>query len=838
MSNDSAAWAALPTRLRWLTAGTVAAAALRLAFGTTPAVSVATIGWFFGLLLVSSISATFKVRLPLTGGGSTMSLSYAVDFAALLLVGPDLACVAAALSTWSQTTFRVRRRNPPHQVLFSMAAVVLATAAAGQAYVGLGGGLDALPLTYALAVAGAAGAYFIVTTSLIALAVAWSRNAPPLAVWHADFLWTAPGYVVGAAAAAAFVAALGHVSAIVLLLAVAVPALLTYRSYHVYFERLADEQRQVREVSDLHLATVEALAAAIDAKDNAFTQHVRRVERLAGRLAQALGMSESEVRGVKTAALLHDIGKLAVPEYILSKPGPLTAEEFVRVQAHPRVGAEIISNVPFPYPVVPLVRSHHERWDGSGYPDGLAGEDIPLGARVISVVDYYDALTCDRPYRRAVPEAVALATLQDEAGRALDPRVVGAFITLMPELIAEGVPEAEPRASGPGTGATAMGSAHRTLTPPRAGEPRHVFDDIARAHRELYVLYEIAQSMGRSLGVADTFTLVASRLGALVPYSACALFLKVEGASSVRCAEASGVDAAMLRELMLPLGSGNVGWAVRERQALLNGEAGLDFVVGEVAGESRLRAALVTPLSFNDECIGALAVYHAEVDAFKPEHQRFLERVGEQAAAVIYHSMLFERTREDSLSDLVTGLPNARFLKMHAATEIARARRGTRPLSLIVFDLDEFKGINDHYGHPTGDAALKSVAQLLAAALRPYDVCARYAGDEFVIVLADCDAAEAEAKRRELQQAADRGPVDLGVARVQLRLSAGCATFPADGEDYQSLLARADHRMYQDKAGRRDRRPRGELSSSRSVAIPGIPGTAVAPATMPGRDVA
>jgi putative nucleotidyltransferase with HDIG domain len=411
MGNDSAAWSRLPSRLRWLTILTIAAAAVRLAFGTTPAASVATIGWFLGLLLVSSISATFKVRLPLTGGGSTMSLSYAVDFTALLLVGPDLACVAAALSTWSQTTFRVRRRNPPHQVLFSMAAVVLATAAAGQAYTLLGGqayqlagdALDAQPLTYALAVAGAAGAYFVVTTSLVALAVAWSRKASPIAVWNADFLWTAPGYVVGAAAAAAFVSALGHVSALVLLLAVAVPALLTYRSYHVYFERLADEQRQVKEVSDLHLATVEALAAAIDAKDNAFTQHVRRVERLAGRLAQALGMSESDIRGVKTAALLHDIGKLAVPEYILSKPGPLTAEEFARVQAHPRVGAEIISNVPFPYPVVPLVRSHHERWDGSGYPDGLAGENIPLGARIISVVDYYDALTCDRPYRRAVP---------------------------------------------------------------------------------------------------------------------------------------------------------------------------------------------------------------------------------------------------------------------------------------------------------------------------------------------------------------------------------------------------------------------------------------------------
>ena len=485
-----------------------------------------------------------------------------------------------------------------------------------------------------------------------------------------------------------------------LLLAVAVPALLTYRSYHVYFERLADEQRQVREVSDLHLATVEALAAAIDAKDNAFTQHVRRVERLAGRLAQALGMSESEVRGVKTAALLHDIGKLAVPEYILSKPGPLTAEEFARVQAHPRVGAEIISNVPFPYPVVPLVRSHHERWDGSGYPRRPGRRGHPARR-----AGHQRRRLLRRPHR-----AIALSPRRAGSGR--DRHAAG-----------RGRPRARParrrrlhrddagadrrrrarggaaRASGPGTGATAMGSANRTLPPPRAGEPRHVFDDIARAHRELYVLYEIAQSMGRSLGVADTFTLVASRLGALVPYSACALFLKVEGANSVRCAEASGVDAAMLRELLLPLGAGNVGWAVRERQALLNGEAGLDFVIGEVAGESRLRAALVTPLVFNDECIGALAVYHAEIDAFKPEHQRFLERVGEQAAAVIYHSMLFERTREDSLSDLVTGLPNARFLKMHATT---RDRAGAARQPAAVADRVRPRRVQGHQRSRTG----------------------------------------------------------------------------------------------------------------------------------------
>ncbi len=832
MSSDLEQWATLPVRLRWLTAIAIGVAALRLVTATGPSLDPESTAWFIGLLLISCVCATFKVRLPLPRGGSTMSLSYAVDFTALLLLGPDLACVTGALSTWSQTTLRVVRRNPPHKVLFSMAAVVLATASAGEVYALMGGpeaGPPGVSGVFVVAVLAATTAYFLVTTGLVAVAVAWSRKERPFDVWHGNFLWTAPGYFVGSVTAAVFVLALGQAWVLAAILGV-VPFLLTYRSYTVYFRRLENEQRQVQEVSDLHLATVEALAAAIDAKDNAFTQHIRRVERLAERLARELGMSEADIRGVKTAALLHDIGKLAVPEYILSKPGPLTPEEFTRVQAHPRVGAEIISNVPFPYPVVPLVRSHHERWDGGGYPDGLVGESIPLGARVICVVDYYDALTCDRPYRRALSEDEALATLRHEAGRALDPRVVETFVALMPRLAAEGLLRPLPppsRAAEPGD---------QKAADARAAEGQaHVFDDIARAHRELYVLYEIAQSMGRSLGIADTFALVASRLGALVPHSACALYLRAEDdTGGVRCVEASGLDAEHLRGLCMPLGTGNAGWVVRERQPLLNGDVSADLVASNLEFATSLRSVLVTPLVFHDDCIGSLAVFHTQPQAFRPEHQRFLERVSEQAAAVIFHSILFERTREDSLTDLVTGLPNARFLKMHAATELARAKRSGRALSLIVFDLDEFKGINDTYGHPIGDAALKSVSTLLSRALRPYDVCVRYAGDEFVIVLSDCTAAEAESKRRELQATAEGGLFDLGPVKLPLRLSAGCATYPADGDDYQGLLARADHRMYQDKAQRRSKR-----ASERTVAL-ASPGAGVPAAPQPAgsREVA
>ena len=213
-----------------------------------------------------------------------------------------------------------------------------------------------------------------------------------------------------------------------IVLLVAAPLYVTYRSYRIYLGRLEDHQRHLREVSDLHLASVESLARAIDARDQTFDRsarpndnHIRRVQAMAAALAQDAGMSQNDVEGVRVAALLHDIGKLAVPEHILTKPGRLTPDEFDRVRTHPAIGAEIIRAVPFPYPVAPYIQSHHERWDGSGYPDGLKDESIPLGARVLAVVDYFDALTTDRPYHRQMGHDEAIGVLQAEAGRALDP---------------------------------------------------------------------------------------------------------------------------------------------------------------------------------------------------------------------------------------------------------------------------------------------------------------------------------------------------------------------------------------------------------------------------------
>src|SRR4026209_260354 len=233
--------------------------------------------------------------------------------------------------------------------------------------------------------------------------------------------------------------------------------------------RIEDEERHVQQTSDLHLATIEALARAIDAKDQTTQLHIRRVQVYAAGLAKAAGLSADEIQGVKTAALLHDIGKLAVPEHILSKPGPLTQEEFQKIRVHPQVGAEIIAAVPFPYPVAPLILSHHERWDGKGYPSGLRREQIPLGARILTAVDYFDAVLAERPYHKALPFDAALALLQQESGKALDPQIVETFVRLPPKLQQEAA-SLEPMLP------------RRELVPlPRSpvSEKKNVFDDIA-----------------------------------------------------------------------------------------------------------------------------------------------------------------------------------------------------------------------------------------------------------------------------------------------------------------------------------------------------------------------
>jgi diguanylate cyclase (GGDEF)-like protein/putative nucleotidyltransferase with HDIG domain len=795
----------LPLAARVYVAAVLAAGVTTVLLSAPPRIANPVL--FIILLCCSSLASALKVRLTLGTGNSTMSVSYAVHFASLLLVGTNETLIIAATGAWSQCTFKTGGRpTATHRTLFSIASTVITVKASGTVYTWLGGA----PPSQALALVdlarpllGAVVTHFLCGTILVAAAIGASTRQSMVRVWIENFLWSAPSYVVGAAAAAV-AATIVHNGGYWMALLAAAPPYFIYHTYKVYMGRIHDQQQHVQQVSDLHLATIEALALAIDAKDQTAQSHVRRVQVYAAGLAGALGMTANEIQGVKTAALLHDIGKLAVPEHILSKPGPLTHEEFQKIRIHPQVGAEIISGVPFPYPVAPLILSHHERYDGKGYPSGLKGDEIPIGARILSVVDYFDALVSERPYHKAMTVEGALGLLQQEAGKALDPRVVQMFSDMYPSLAAEAEASQEPArqltrvASHTPEAAPAAGMVHDSVQ-------SNVFHDIALAHREIYALYEIAQAMGSSLGVSDTMALISSKLSNIVPFSCCALFLYHEETETLRCRYATGTESDIIQPLSIKSGQGLTGWVARNRRPLVNARPSTDLEAAGVPSDSTtLQSALVCPLTFNERFIGTISVYHTGTSVYTDDHRRLLDRISEQAAAVIYNSMVFEQTQEDSLTDPLTGLPNTRFMFMHLTRELARAERLDTEVTLMVMDLDSFKDINDTYGHHVGDRALREVAGVLRAAIRPYDICIRYAGDEFIVVLSGCGADEAERKRLELQRAVDETHFEPRAGKsLPLSISIGAAVFPHDGNSYETMLATADSRMYRDKTDRK-----------------------------------
>lgn len=520
---------------------------------------------------------------------------------------------------------------------------------------------------------------------------------------------------------------------------------------------------------------VEALATAISACDQTSPGHLRRVKQSAGELARDLGMSEQGIQGVELAALLHDIGKLAIPEHILAKPGPLTQAEFHKVRAHPVVGATIIKDVPFPYPVMPILLSYRERWDGRGYPAGLKGDHIPLGARVLAVADYFDTLVSDRPFRTAKSQGEALGLLRYERGRALDPQVVDVFLARHPQP------------------AETM-----ELTDEQEGAHANAFRDIALAHRELYPLFDIAHALGSSIGLSNVMAKLSSGLPHLMPVSCCALYLQQED-DVLRCILATGVEAGEFQKLTMPVGDGLAGWVARHRRPLVNAAPAVDFKAARSSSQTGLKSALVCPLIVNERLIGVLSVYHTGEASYTFDHLRLLDRVSDQAAVVIANSLAFERAQEESLHDALTGLPNARYMQAHAAHELARAERLRCETSVIVLDLDQFRTLNDSHGRDIGDRALRETADAIRACLQPYDQCGRWFSDKFVVVLTTAGHSVGEQQRQALQHAVGQLRLPAPADPVRLSVSAGLAVFPDDGATWPELLDVAYDRMRDEK---------------------------------------
>src|SRR5882724_9458455 len=538
-----------------------------------------------------------------------------------------------------------------------------------------------------------------------------------------SLIWTLITQVANVTSAALFYSAI-HGAGLPFLFVGALIIVLVHLLYRFNEKRVsevtraqADKVRYVEEIADLHMNTIESLAIAIDAKDQTTHGHVRRTQIYATEMGKLLKVKDQELRALVAGALLHDIGKLAVPEYILNKPGKLTEAEFAKMKIHPTVGGDILKRVNFPYPVEDIVRYHHEKWDGSGYPKGLKGEAIPLVARIISVVDFYDATRCDRPYRKGMKREDSLGLLRGMAGSAFDPRVVDKFIEHVEEfdrlIDAEDIHEQVP--------AETAVSDYDTKTKPDAGLASNLmgtpdddqagFRSITEAQREVFALHEIAQTIGSSLNLNDTVTLVSNKLRAIVPFDTCIIFVVDDKSGRAIAAHVAGEDAEVFRDRRMNVGDGITGWVIANERSMCNASPELDLVgVPEELSKS-YKGVLVSPLLRENGAFGALTLYSKSRTSYTTEHVRLLESVCQHASTALNNALTFEKTKESALVDSLTNLPNARGFYMMLEQRIAECQRmSNESLAVISMDIDNFKAVNDEFGHAVGDRLLATVA--------------------------------------------------------------------------------------------------------------------------------
>jgi diguanylate cyclase (GGDEF)-like protein/putative nucleotidyltransferase with HDIG domain len=756
----------------------------------------------FCYLLVAVLASGLKIQLP--GIDGTMSVNFLFILLGVLEMTLPETLILGCTASLVQCVWSARRKPDVAKVVFNVFsmmanAIALSFFAFHRLEKVLGESTPLLLVVTALV-------FFLANTLPVSVIIALTEDKSPRKVWSECYFWSFPYYLVGAAVVF-LVDYVNRRTGWQTTLLVLPVIYWVYRSYRLYLGRLEAEKkhveiekRHVEDVARLHLRTIEALALAIEAKDHTTHKHLQRVRVYAVEIAKELGIAEEEIEALRAAALLHDIGKLAVPEHIINKPGRLTPEEFEKMKIHPIVGAEILERVAFPYPVAPIVRSHHERWDGSGYPDGLKGEQIPRGARVLAAVDCLDALASHRQYRNALPLDAAMLQVAGMSGSSFEPAVI--------EVLQRRYRELEAMAHSSGT--TDEPSLSVQVRVDRIVEPAAGYEQpaaalspasdadflssIASARQEAQTMFELSQDLGNSLSLGETLSVLSMRLRKLVPYDSMVVFLLKEGRLIPELV--SGDNFRLLSSLSVKVGEGICGWVAENRKPIINGNPEVE--AGYVSDPEKFttqRSVLAVPLDGLNGVVGVLAMYDTERDAFTADHLRILLAISSKIALSIENALKYQQAESSATTDYLTGLPNARSLYVHLARELSRCRRTGTSLAVLVCDLDNFKQINDLYGHLEGDNLLKDFAAHLKETCRGYDYVARMGGDEFVVVAPGLQPEAAVEKASRLNQlAVDSGRKIAG--RNLVALSVGTAFCPQDGFDVERLLAEADRRMY------------------------------------------
>jgi diguanylate cyclase (GGDEF)-like protein/putative nucleotidyltransferase with HDIG domain len=744
-------------------------------------------------LTVALFASVLKVQLP--GIKATMSANFLFILVGILDLSYSETLLMGCLGGLIQSLWHANPRPRPIQWLFNFANLALSISAAEFVFHSkLAAGVG---FRWPLLIAAAATTYFAFNTLSVSGIIAMTEGRNPVHIWKECYLWAFPYYLLGALIACG-VSAINRLVGWQYSILVFPIVYWIYRSYRIYLGRLEAQKKHAEEIAALHLRTIEALSLAIEAKDHTTHDHLRRVQLYAVEIAKDLGLDEAQMNAIRAASMLHDIGKLAVPENILSKPGRLTPEEFEKMKIHPLVGAEILDRVQFPYPVVPIVRSHHEKWDGTGYPEGLKGEAIPVGARILSAVDCFDALASERPYRRAMSPEEAMLNLSGEKARSFDPRVV--------EVMEHRYRELEAMVNSMETERRRLDIApkiDRNVAPssgyaeaPNEAEVRAAsfLTSIISARQEAQLLFELAQTLGNSLSLRETLSVVASRLKQMVPHDAIVFYVCQDGLLLPEYAH--GVDYDIFSTLRIPRGEGLSGWVALNEKPISNGNPAAETLhTGVPSRVTTLQAALSVPLRGHDGVAGVLTLYGREKNCFTKEHLRMLLAASSKLGLSVENALQYEKAQSTASTDFLTGLPNARSICQHLEKELARIRRSKKPLAVLLCDLNGFKKVNDTFGHLTGNKLLQEIAVKFRSSCRDYDQVGRLGGDEFVFVLPEVTidtVPEVHARLSRAVQEASRSVCPEMIVSV----SVGSSFYPTDGATGEELLSEADRSMY------------------------------------------
>ena len=741
--------------------------------------------WFI-LAVLTLLSGSFTVRIPTIP--ARLSVSETFVFAAVLMFGPAAATVIVVLDTLVISFWLGRRANPPVRLLFNVAAPAVAIWVASQTFY-LFTQIPPLSVTpqpiisLVFPLFGLAVLYFLLNSWLIAFAVAFQKRQSAFSLWRKNLLWLSLNYFSGASVAALLLPYLVQTGyAYIRVVGILLPILvISYLTLKTALGRVEDANRHLGELNKLYLSTIETLAMAIDAKDQITHGHIRRVQQYAIGLARHLGVSDgSLISAIEAASLLHDMGKLAIPEYILNKPGKLTVAEFDRMKAHASVGADILSAIDFPYPVVPIVRHHHENWDGSGYPDGLKGAEIPIRARVLSVVDCFDALTSDRPYRPRLPDSEAISILLQRRGTMYDPLVVDAFIEVYKQLTVSD-PHSEDKVRH---GLTAI--ARRTLQP-QIVFPDTRFEDISSSTEEMVVLYDLAKLLSGLVEFDDAAETVAKQLRRIVPASTCVIYTYNPERDDVVARYATGEGSAYFIGLRISRGQRLTGWVAANLHTIVNSDPVLDLGDQARMMRPRLSSCLATPLIAENQLFGVLSLYAVARDAFTEDHKRVVEVVARQVSHTL--KKLFELPRSiAATTDRPVASSSSQSFGSFLSSGVTPSTDANIAIILISWVLP-LRTRSTHSSEGLTERLEKLVATIRIH-LRETDVLFRYGNSEFVIVLTRTDVGATEAIRQRIAAGLidNTSAID---ADALGRAALGVAIAPRDGDTMDELVSSA-----------------------------------------------